>query len=473
MLPNRKIDGRLIVVNRFQLTGENGRRSNINPFSTEVIYKLKRGRGGVVARLLASHLGEPGSIPGGVAPGFSHVGIVPDDVAGRRVFSGISRFPHPLISALLHTHLTSPSSALNLKTSLSRAREREIPEKPTDQQYRENPEVTPLGIEPVSPRQRALKENSSQTRGLECQNATPLQQAGRLAAMNSEVGKHVRLRGAEAVTTHNLTPRPPELLFAEKISELSALQNTRAQIHFRHWMLLIARGLRCLPENHRHSVSKLTNSDWLIRYVTVSRQRQVAKTKGKRHVSMEQRRSERTGETGDPREKPTASSGTIPTCENPQEGAVPYAIFKYSYVDTIARAVSLTRHTKLGAIFINGAALSLTYEANTTLRNDEKGGIFTFQLPDGLAGRPAGAQLTRLSSPSPSGNARAAHKGRPRAGSAHARLSSCSEPHLLKRTSCLAGDRARTERETARVAGTSGSAAGSQLLPGRHVAWLA
>ncbi|KAJ8870273.1 hypothetical protein PR048_029294 [Dryococelus australis] len=38
--------------------------------------------------------------------------IVPDDVAGLRVFSGISRFPHPFIPVLLHTHLTSPSSAL-------------------------------------------------------------------------------------------------------------------------------------------------------------------------------------------------------------------------------------------------------------------------------------------------------------------------------------------------------------------------
>ncbi|KAJ8885973.1 hypothetical protein PR048_012179 [Dryococelus australis] len=34
-------------------------------------------------RLLASHLGEPGSIPGGVAPGISHVGIVPDDGVGH------------------------------------------------------------------------------------------------------------------------------------------------------------------------------------------------------------------------------------------------------------------------------------------------------------------------------------------------------------------------------------------------------
>ncbi|KAJ8895460.1 hypothetical protein PR048_000793 [Dryococelus australis] len=39
------------------------------------------------------HLGEPGSIPGGVAFEFSHVGIVPDDAAGRRVFSAIPCFP--------------------------------------------------------------------------------------------------------------------------------------------------------------------------------------------------------------------------------------------------------------------------------------------------------------------------------------------------------------------------------------------
>ncbi|KAJ8867893.1 hypothetical protein PR048_031698 [Dryococelus australis] len=51
--------------------------------------------------------------------GFSHVGIVPDDAAGRRVFSGISRFSRPFIPSLLHSHLISHSSAL--KTSLLRA----------------------------------------------------------------------------------------------------------------------------------------------------------------------------------------------------------------------------------------------------------------------------------------------------------------------------------------------------------------
>ncbi|KAJ8867437.1 hypothetical protein PR048_031239 [Dryococelus australis] len=48
------------------------------------------GHGGVVVRLLASHQGEPGSNPGGVAPGSSHVGIVPDYAAGVGGFSRLS-----------------------------------------------------------------------------------------------------------------------------------------------------------------------------------------------------------------------------------------------------------------------------------------------------------------------------------------------------------------------------------------------
>ncbi|KAJ8887880.1 hypothetical protein PR048_007364 [Dryococelus australis] len=53
----------------------------------------------------------------GDAPVYTHVGIVPEDAAGRWVFSGISRFSRPCVPALLHTHLASPSSAL--KTSIS------------------------------------------------------------------------------------------------------------------------------------------------------------------------------------------------------------------------------------------------------------------------------------------------------------------------------------------------------------------
>ncbi|KAJ8892204.1 hypothetical protein PR048_004784 [Dryococelus australis] len=56
--------------------------------------------------LPTSNQGDPVSIPG--HSGFSHVGIAPEDAVGRRVFSGISHFPRPLISALLHTHLNHP-----------------------------------------------------------------------------------------------------------------------------------------------------------------------------------------------------------------------------------------------------------------------------------------------------------------------------------------------------------------------------
>ncbi|KAJ8873789.1 hypothetical protein PR048_024624 [Dryococelus australis] len=49
----------------------------------------------MVVRLLASHLGNPGSIHSGASPGFSPTVIVLDDAAGWRVFSGISRFPAP------------------------------------------------------------------------------------------------------------------------------------------------------------------------------------------------------------------------------------------------------------------------------------------------------------------------------------------------------------------------------------------
>ncbi|KAJ8888801.1 hypothetical protein PR048_008293 [Dryococelus australis] len=52
----------------------------------------------------------------GTLPDFLYVGIVTDDAAGRRIFSGISRFPRPLISTLLHTNLDSHSSALKAST---------------------------------------------------------------------------------------------------------------------------------------------------------------------------------------------------------------------------------------------------------------------------------------------------------------------------------------------------------------------
>ncbi|KAJ8876698.1 hypothetical protein PR048_021145 [Dryococelus australis] len=65
--------------------------------------------------------GKPGSISGGAAPGYSHVGdscrMMPLAGLWVWVFSGISRFPLPLVSALPYAHLASPSSALRPSTA--------------------------------------------------------------------------------------------------------------------------------------------------------------------------------------------------------------------------------------------------------------------------------------------------------------------------------------------------------------------
>ncbi|KAJ8880530.1 hypothetical protein PR048_017000 [Dryococelus australis] len=82
-----------------------------NPF-------INWGRGGRAAGLPASHRGESGSTPGRVTPGSSQVGIVPDDAASRRVFSGIYRPPPPALAfqrrsilTLFHPHrLSRPRS---------------------------------------------------------------------------------------------------------------------------------------------------------------------------------------------------------------------------------------------------------------------------------------------------------------------------------------------------------------------------
>ncbi|KAJ8886090.1 hypothetical protein PR048_012299 [Dryococelus australis] len=66
-------------------------------------------RGDVPVKLLTPNVGEPGSISGAVASGYSHVGIV----------TLVGGFPRPCIPTLLHTHLAPPS--LVLKTSMLRA----------------------------------------------------------------------------------------------------------------------------------------------------------------------------------------------------------------------------------------------------------------------------------------------------------------------------------------------------------------
>ncbi|KAJ8885893.1 hypothetical protein PR048_012099 [Dryococelus australis] len=90
-----------------QMWGNTGATTNEQTFEVQLYkglwglpYKRSEGRGGKMVRLLASHISEPGSIPGETTPGLSHAGIVPDDAAVWRVFSGIFRPPRHLILCL-------------------------------------------------------------------------------------------------------------------------------------------------------------------------------------------------------------------------------------------------------------------------------------------------------------------------------------------------------------------------------------
>ncbi|KAJ8869037.1 hypothetical protein PR048_030588 [Dryococelus australis] len=71
-----------------------------------------------------SHLGKPGSIPGGVTPAYPHVGIVPYDAVGQRVFSVTSRFPPPLHSGgpsgLIYALSSGPIKSYYCRRQLNR-----------------------------------------------------------------------------------------------------------------------------------------------------------------------------------------------------------------------------------------------------------------------------------------------------------------------------------------------------------------
>ncbi|KAJ8866843.1 hypothetical protein PR048_032704 [Dryococelus australis] len=88
---------------------------NIYLYAQYVFFR-DMGRGSGQARLLTSHQCEPWvQSAAGSLPDILQVRIVPDDAAGRRVFSGNIPFPTALAFRLLHSHLIYPSSAL--KTS--------------------------------------------------------------------------------------------------------------------------------------------------------------------------------------------------------------------------------------------------------------------------------------------------------------------------------------------------------------------
>ncbi|KAJ8868662.1 hypothetical protein PR048_030201 [Dryococelus australis] len=89
-------------------------------------------------RLLASHHGELGSIPGRVTPGFSQVKIIPDDTVGRRVFSGIS-----ILTSLHPRRLSRPRLFINVYLTRATGAERLARSPPTKANRAQSPPGSP------------------------------------------------------------------------------------------------------------------------------------------------------------------------------------------------------------------------------------------------------------------------------------------------------------------------------------------
>ncbi|KAJ8880576.1 hypothetical protein PR048_017046 [Dryococelus australis] len=169
-----------------------------------ISFRKDTDRGGAVVRLLFCHLGEPVSIPGGVFPGFSHVGIV--QLVGS-FFSGISCFPRPCIP-LLHTHLTSPSSAL--KTQMLKQTKRDdhswncVQLRQASRNLQQHSPVTSLRVISI------LVIGSSRffsTSGSSCEDAVLLRLGGRRWSRPSRVPGEVR--GALLPLLEDKPPPPP------------------------------------------------------------------------------------------------------------------------------------------------------------------------------------------------------------------------------------------------------------------------
>ncbi|KAJ8878605.1 hypothetical protein PR048_019186 [Dryococelus australis] len=94
-----------------------------------------------------------------------------------------------------------------------------------------------------------------------------IQFSSRETNVPAEAQKHQkRIKGfvTEASSEHSTFPVPllgPHVS-RDNILGLLVLQNTRARVYSRDWIILTAMHWRCLPANHGHSVLELPNSDW-------------------------------------------------------------------------------------------------------------------------------------------------------------------------------------------------------------------
>ncbi|KAJ8879277.1 hypothetical protein PR048_019884 [Dryococelus australis] len=302
------------------------------------LYNTSWGRGGLVVRLTRLPPRRTGFDSGrSHIPDFRHVGIVPDNATGRRIFSEISCFPRLCITTPLHTHLTSPRSAL--KTSMEKTKSGAVGLMKRDRTLEKNEgglgtkkEIKVVGI----------KELSEVVYG----SLPATRQAGNtIGCMRSVNVRHLSwkycgdaclIAGNEPWTTSETSLKDPAGRRRVKHGTVGVGHGRDTQPHplsppLQHY---ITRGY---PDKHAHRsqradpVRRLSsipgiNSEGVKRFWRLLTARS-SEPMGAIEMSMEQRRNEGRGKREVPEEtrRSTASSGTIPTCENPHLSTPPLA----------------------------------------------------------------------------------------------------------------------------------------------------
>ncbi|KAJ8894561.1 hypothetical protein PR048_007218 [Dryococelus australis] len=244
---------------------------------------------------------------------FSHVGIVPDDAAGRSVFSGISRLPHHFIPALIHTYLDHPHR-------LSRPRCEEPPKSLCNEPSVASTRVQHARIvkETFFPRQDASSMRKDGSVSLDSEECRVLPFSSTVAiGVRTKSGVCKRGYASQFYSANRLqsiTKTANEVaVFGVPMEDYVGNASLKSAIRLATVQMpgnSIER-----PASASSHISPVSNVFKLV----PSRLSE---------MSTEQCRFTRAGETGDPRKKPTdqraLSPGTIRKCEN--SGAAPPGI---------------------------------------------------------------------------------------------------------------------------------------------------
>ncbi|KAJ8867940.1 hypothetical protein PR048_031749 [Dryococelus australis] len=289
--------------------------------------------------------------PAGSLPGFLQEGIVPVDAAGWRVFLGISRSPHPFIPVLLHTHLTSPFSALetsmlradkslhSLIHSLDKIRWGLVP----------SPFYTRLLLRLLASKVKTRKSDKGDSY-TQCSLLIALTRKACISTCDKGGGGECHgddcvLRSIIAAVSpavvvpslfrlrkkgYGVSKGIPTLVIAVSsiddalsvaafgiISSIMFTSGRHSNNPFLSISLLFRTSFPCTYRQSQDYASvhgKVSEEIWAALNIGSSEPMRVIE------ANMEQRRNEGAGEAGDPRVNPptNGSSGTFPTCENPE-----------------------------------------------------------------------------------------------------------------------------------------------------------